>query len=255
MRALRLLIAAALLSAGSARAADRTLVIDKFDATVQVRVDGSIDVVETITPTFTGAWNGIYRTIPIEYRTPQGLNYTLRLEIEDVTDGSGASLRYESSRVRHYRKLKIWVPGAQDATRTVRIHYRVENALRFFDEHDELYWNITGDEWDVPIRAATALIVLPEGVSGIRATAFRGEYRIDCTKRGHGRRHLRARVHVRPRASRGAHGCRRLEPRCGAAADRCGPHRLDGLQQLAAHASPPRLRRHVHALALTRPGS
>jgi uncharacterized membrane protein len=176
MRMLRLLLAAALLSAGSAGAADRTLVIDRFDATVQVRVDGSIDVVETIAPTFTGTWNGIYRTIPIEYRTPQGLNYTLRLEVEDITDGSGASLRYESSHVRHYRKLKIWVPGAEDATRTVRIHYRVENALRFFDEHDELYWNITGDEWDVPIRAVTASIALPEGISGIRATAFRGEY-------------------------------------------------------------------------------
>ena len=176
MRSLRLLLAAALLCAAPARAADRTLVIDSFDAAIQVAVDGSIEVIETITPTFTGSWNGIYRTIPIEYRTPQGLNYTLRLQIEEITDGSGAPLRYESSRVRHYRKLKIWVPGAQDATRTVRLRYRVANALRYFDEHDELYWNITGDEWDVPIRAATASIALPDGVSGIRATAFRGEY-------------------------------------------------------------------------------
>lgn len=176
MRAAAALLAAALLIAAPARAAERTLVIDNFDATVQVAVDGSIDVVETIRPTFTGSWNGIYRTIPIEYRTPQGLNYTLRLEIEDITDGSGTSLRYESSRVRHYRKLKIWVPGAQDATRTVRIHYTVANALRFFDEHDELYWNITGDEWDVPIRSASASIDLPAAVTGVRATAFRGEY-------------------------------------------------------------------------------
>ncbi|HTI36361.1 MAG TPA: DUF2207 domain-containing protein, partial [Vicinamibacterales bacterium] len=176
MRRFRLLLAAALLTAASAGAADRTLAIDDFNETVRVAVDGSIDVVETITATFTGSWNGIYRTIPIEYRTPQGLNYTLRLQIEEITDAAGAPLRYESSRVRHYRKLKIWVPGAQDATRTVRIHYRVANALRFFDEHDELYWNITGDEWDVPIRSVTASIDLPDGVSGIRTTAFRGEY-------------------------------------------------------------------------------
>jgi uncharacterized membrane protein len=176
MRLAAAALAAALLTAASAGAAERTLVIDSFDATVQVAVDGSIDVVETITPTFTGSWNGIYRTIPVEYRTPQGLNYTLRLRIEDITDGAGNSLRYESSRVRHYRKLKIWVPGAQDATRTVRIHYAVTNALRFFDEHDELYWNITGDEWDVPIRAATASIQLPASVTGVRATAFRGDY-------------------------------------------------------------------------------
>jgi uncharacterized membrane protein len=176
MRAAAAALAAALLLASSAGAAERTLVIDSFNATVQVATDGSIDVVETIRPAFTGSWNGIYRTIPIEYRTPQGLNYTLRLTIEDITDGSGTALRYESSRVRHYRKLKIWVPGAQDATRTVRIHYTVANALRFFDEHDELYWNITGDEWDVPIRSASATVELPAGVTGIRATAFRGEY-------------------------------------------------------------------------------
>jgi len=176
MRAAAAVLAAALFVGAPARAAERTLVIDAFDATVQVAVDGSIDVVETITPTFTGSWNGIYRTIPIEYRTPQGLNYALRLQIEAITDGSGTALRYESSRVRHYRKLKIWVPGAEDATRTVRIHYKVANALRFFDEHDELYWNITGDEWDVPIHAAAASIELPTGVTGVRATAFRGEY-------------------------------------------------------------------------------
>jgi uncharacterized membrane protein len=176
MRAAALAAAAALLLALPARAADRTIVIDSFDAAIEVATDGSIEVAETITATFSGSWNGLYRTIPIEYRTPQGLNYTLRLQVEDVTDGSGAHLRTESSRERHYRKIKIWVPGAQDATRTIRLRYRVANGLRFFDEHVELYWNITGDEWDVPIRRATATITLPSGVSGLRATAFRGTY-------------------------------------------------------------------------------
>ena len=47
-------------------------------------------VEETIVPRFTGSWNGIFRTIPVQYRTPQGLNYTLRLDIESVTDAEGA---------------------------------------------------------------------------------------------------------------------------------------------------------------------
>jgi hypothetical protein len=163
------------LSAGPA-AAQRTLVIESFDATVDVLADGTIVVEETIVPRFTGSWNGIFRTIPIEYRTPQGLNYTLRLDVESVTDGDGSPLKYESSRERHYRKFKIWVPGAADSTRTVKLRYRVENGLRFFDEHDELYWNVSGDEWDVPIEAASAIVRLPDGVSGVRATAFRGAY-------------------------------------------------------------------------------
>jgi uncharacterized membrane protein len=172
----RLAAIVGLLLVAAPAAAERTLTIQRFSAAIDVAVDGSITVEETIVARFTGSWNGIYRTIPIEYRTPQGLNYTLRLSVDSITDDSGTSLKYESSRVRHYRKLKIWVPGAVNATRTVRIRYRVANALRFFDEHDELYWNVTGDEWDVPIESAAAVVRLPSGVSGVRATAFRGEY-------------------------------------------------------------------------------
>jgi uncharacterized membrane protein len=167
----------ALLLLGAAPvAAQRTLVIQSLDATISVAADGSVAVDETIVPRFTGSWNGIFRTIPVEYRTPQGLNYTLRLTIESVTDEQGRTLKYESSRERHYRKLKIWVPGASDTTRTVKLRYRVANGLRFFDEHDELYWNVTGDEWEVPIESASADVRLPAGVSGVRATAFRGAY-------------------------------------------------------------------------------
>ena len=172
----RVLCLALVLLAAPAASADRALVIERFDATIHVSADGSIVVEETIVPRFTGSWNGIFRTIPVQYRTPQGLNYTLRLDIESVTDDEGRELKHESSRERHYRKLKIWVPGATDVTRTVRLRYRVPNGLRFFDEHDELYWNVTGDEWEVPIESASAHVRLPDGVSGVRATAFRGAY-------------------------------------------------------------------------------
>jgi uncharacterized membrane protein len=169
------ILALALLIAAPA-AAQRTLVIERFDATIDVSADGSILVEEYIVPRFTGTWNGIFRTIPIQYESPQGLNYMLRLTIESVTDDEGRSLKYESSRERHYRKLKIWVPGASNTAKTVKVVYRVANGLRFFDEHDELYWNVTGDEWEVPIESASADVKLPAGVSGVRATAFRGAY-------------------------------------------------------------------------------
>jgi hypothetical protein len=126
----RLLCLALFLLAAATVSADRTLVIERFDAVIDVSSDGSIVVDETIVPRFSGSWNGIFRTIPVQYRTPQGLNYTLRLDIESVTDAAGQTLKYESSRERHYRKLKIWIPGAVDATRTVKLRYRVSNGLR-----------------------------------------------------------------------------------------------------------------------------
>jgi len=114
--------------------------------------------------------------VPVEYHTPQGFNWTLRLDLLGVTGEKGQPLEVESGRERHYVKYKIRVPGAVNATRTVTIHYRAANGLRFLEDHDELYWNLTGDEWDVPIETATARIVLPAAATGVRAIAFNGVY-------------------------------------------------------------------------------
>jgi len=178
MRRHPLLLLALLLAAAAcpSHVNARSLTIESFEATIVVNLDGSIQVTETIRPRFVGTWNGIYRTIPVEYRTPQGLNYTLFLSFQAITDDAGRPLKYEHSRERHYRKFKIWVPGATNATRTIVLRYRVENGLKFFEEHDELYWNVTGDEWQVPIRAASARFQLPPGVTGLRAVAFTGAY-------------------------------------------------------------------------------
>jgi hypothetical protein len=167
---------ALLICCATPAAAQRSYTIDRFDALIQVRRDAGIDVTETITARFVGSWNGIYRTIPVTYRTPQGFNWTLGLSLQGATDDQGRPLRVEASRERHYIKFKIWVPGAADATRTVVLRYRATNGLRFFEDHDELYWNVTGDEWDVGIGAAAARIELPPGAEGLRAIAFNGVY-------------------------------------------------------------------------------
>ncbi|MGA8406117.1 MAG: DUF2207 domain-containing protein [Candidatus Acidiferrales bacterium] len=154
--------------------AARTLVFPHFDAQIQVRADGTIDVTETIAAQFTGSWHGIYRTIPVEYTSPQGLNYTLFIEDVSATDDTGQKLKLEQNRQGRYLKFKIYVPDAEDATRTILLHYRVLDAIRFFADHDELYWNVTGDEWENAINLVTARIELPAGVSGLRAIAYTG---------------------------------------------------------------------------------
>jgi hypothetical protein len=168
------LLAALWMGGTPAVAQERSLAIERFHATIQVEPSGTIQVAESIVARFTGSWNGIYRTIPVKYRTAQGLNWTLGLDLQSATDEEGRPFRVEASRERHYIKYKIWVPGALDATHTVVLRYRATNGLRFFEEHDELYWNVTGDEWDVPIEAASARIELPPGTEGIRAIAFNG---------------------------------------------------------------------------------
>jgi uncharacterized membrane protein len=150
--------------------------VQSFNAQITVKTEGTIEVTEIIETRFVGSYHGIYRTIPVEYTNEQGLNYTLFVEPLSVTDDDFHPLKYEQSRQGRNLKFKITVPGAQDATRTVIIRYRVLDALRFFEDHDELYWNVTGNDWDVPIQSARAQIELPAGVTGLRAIAYTGVF-------------------------------------------------------------------------------
>ena len=165
-----------MLSATGSLAAQRSYSIERFDSRIRVNRDASIDVTETITARFVGSYNGLYRTIPIKYRNAQGLNWTLGVALQSARDPNGQDLRTETSREGANVKYKVWIPGASNADRTIVLRYHATNGLRFFDEHDELYWNVTGDAWEVPIKAATTEIELPPGANGLRAIAFNGVY-------------------------------------------------------------------------------
>ena len=158
----------------AAPASARELKIQKFSAEIIVEPDSSLDVTETIEVNFIGAWHGLYRLVPVQYETPLGLGIRLFVKLDSAKDDRGQTLKVESSRETHYLKWKIYVDGATDAVRTITLNYRVQNGLQFFEDHDELYWNVTGDAWDVPLGDASAQILLPQGVTGIRATDYTG---------------------------------------------------------------------------------
>ena len=151
--------------------------VTDFQDDIIVDRDGSAGVTERITLAFVGQWQGIHRTIPIEYPGPNGTNYELFLKVTNVTDESGGKLKYESSTANGARDLKIYIPNAVDATRTVAITYRVRNGTRFFKDYDEFYWNVTGNDWPVPIDHAAATVRFPAAAAGsLRAQAFTGVY-------------------------------------------------------------------------------
>ncbi|HXY03671.1 MAG TPA: DUF2207 domain-containing protein, partial [Terriglobales bacterium] len=151
--------------------------VTDFHDDISVAEDGSAAVREQIILSFIGQWHGIHRFIPVEYPGPSGTNYTLFLKVTGVTDENGAKLKYESSKSGDYRDLKIYIPDADNATRVVNIDYTVRNGTRFFEDHDEFYWNVTGNDWPVPIDHASASVTFPEPAAGsLRAQAFTGVY-------------------------------------------------------------------------------
>ena len=160
----------------AAGAQARTLTIQNFNEHVEIAANGTIDVTESIDFRFDGAWNGVLRNIPVDYTTPQGFDYSLTLTPLSITDDSGNALKYEQSTQGRYEQFKIYVPNAVDTTHTVVIHYQVLGAISFFDDHDELYWNVTGDEWNNTIESASAHIELPANVTGLHAIAYTGAF-------------------------------------------------------------------------------
>ena len=56
---------------------------------------------------------------------------------------------------------------------TYEIEYRIRGGLNHFPDHDELNYNVTGDQWDVPIDQVNATVTLPSG-SVDRTTCFAG---------------------------------------------------------------------------------
>ena len=149
--------------------------------------DASLLVREDITFEFQGAHNGVFRTIPVRYDRG-GYEWALRLDSVGVYDEANQPLRHEVAYPGRYVKIKAWVPGAVDTKKTVTFVYRVRRGILSFEDHDELYWNATGNDWEVPIRHAEVFVKTPPGVAqdAVRTAAYTGpggssgqEYAVD----------------------------------------------------------------------------
>ena len=51
--------------------------------------------------------------------------------------------------------------GTITGEHTYEITYRVRGAMNGFADHDELVWNVIGNDWSVPIEPATAVVHTP----------------------------------------------------------------------------------------------
>lgn len=133
--------------------------IKLFSSDITINKDASLDVVEEIVYDFGAAFkHGIFRDIPVSYKTDNG-NRSIEIYRVSVTDEKGLAQMFSETQSGSIKKIKIGNPN-QTVTglKTYRIRYSVNGAINYFDDHDELYWNVTGNEWRVPIGLARAKI-------------------------------------------------------------------------------------------------
>jgi uncharacterized membrane protein YgcG len=149
------------LSICAAAAATADERIHNYHSDILVRADGWIEVTETITVRAEGNQirRGIYRDYPVRYQDRLGNDVEVIYEPRSVLrDGRPEDFHMEDSgdSVRTYfgSADRLLSPG----TYTYTYRYDAGRMLGFFDNIDELYWNVTGFDWSFPIDQASASV-------------------------------------------------------------------------------------------------
>lgn len=143
--------------------ADSGWKITDFSSLVGIQTDGRVHVREIIHVDFgTLKRHGIFRDIPVGYLTSDGKSLAIEAKVNSVTDGTSA-IPYEISNANGYLRLKIGDANTLiTGTQAYVIDYTLRGVLRAFSKYDELYWNVVGDQWPVPIEHAEATFALPK---------------------------------------------------------------------------------------------
>lgn len=137
--------------------ADEGWIINSFNSNLLIKKDGTIHVEESIEVDFKNlSKHGIYRDIPFRYTNPNGSK--LYTEIKNISTGIDQK---DISRQGDFVRIRIGDPDKTiSGKKSYKISYDAVGILKTFDDHDELYWNVTGNAWPVPIQRVTASVEL-----------------------------------------------------------------------------------------------
>jgi uncharacterized membrane protein YgcG len=154
--------------------AQESWVVRSFDAAYRILEDGNVEVTEDIVVDFGSLErHGIFRDIPVEYEYEPDPDYrrVIDIDVVSITDGS-RPVPYETSRAGGNLQIKVGDPDVEvTGEQRYVITYVAEKALNPQEAWDEFYWNVTGNDWEVTVESASAVVDAP---SIERTTCFEG---------------------------------------------------------------------------------
>lgn len=141
--------------------------ITSFASAVTLLPDGSVDVIETIGVNAEGyeIRRGIFRDIPLVLINPDNSRLRSDLRVKSVMrDGRDEPYALDDIGAG-FKRIRIGDADVMLSTgrHTYTIRYSMTRMGRVFADHDELFWNATGNYWNFPIDAAVASVTLPKG--------------------------------------------------------------------------------------------
>lgn len=123
--------------------------------------DGWIEVTERITVRAEqkSIRHGIYRDFPTEYKDNFGNDHNVKFEPLTVLRNDQREAFHASD---YYNGVRVYFGSSdrflEQGEHTYTFRYRASRMLGFFEAHDELYWNVTGLDWQFPIDKASASV-------------------------------------------------------------------------------------------------
>ncbi len=155
--------------------------IISFDSNIVVHEDSSMTVIEKITVRAENKKinRGIYRDFPTKYKGKAGNKIRVNFElIEVLRNGNTEPFHTKniSNGIRIYIGNKNSYVNRGEHTYTIK--YKTNQQLGYFENHDELYWNVTGNSWEFPILEAKASVHLPETIKAndVKTEAYTGSF-------------------------------------------------------------------------------
>jgi hypothetical protein len=135
----------------------------EFHSDITVMRDGWIEVTETIRVRAEGdrIRRGIYRDFPTEYFDKLGNRYLVDFQplavLRNDAPESFHSVEDRNGVRTYFGRSDRYI---EHGIHTYRFRYRASRMLGFFEDHDELYWNVTGFDWAFPIDRGSATVRL-----------------------------------------------------------------------------------------------
>ena len=149
--------------------------MNHFHSEITINEDGSILVQEIILADFgIREKHGIFRFVPVVYETLTGDRQRIELEFIEF-EMDNAPVPYSTYRSGANEGVQLGDPNKTISGEHVyEVSYTIDRALLYFDEHDELYWNVTGNDSEARVLASSAVVHLPGEAEAVQASCYSG---------------------------------------------------------------------------------
>lgn len=163
--------------------------IVSFSAEITVDSFGQYFVEETIKAWVTGHGiikQGLFRQLPTKSKTINNRKVPISYELQEVLVNGNPNLWFKKEK-NHSLNIYMGVEGVtlSEGMYTYVLKYKTQGQVGFYDDYNELYWNVNGVDWGVFMDTIKAVVHLPEGSIVKQMECYegaKGSKRRDCAR-------------------------------------------------------------------------